>query len=118
MQKIIIIIRAGTASLWSPLIVTAFYTFVDADVGYPGRSGDSTVLRNSPMLATFIRDRGAWLGHDGVILGDGGASDISASDSSNRGFLNLYHAPSTAQANWFNFCHSSMRFFVEETFGR
>jgi len=45
------------------------------------------------------------------VLGDSGASD---GDSV---FLNPYHNPSDPDKLYFNFCHSSTRFFVEQVFG-
>ena len=56
-------------------------------------------------------DPDKWLGVGGVVLGDSGASD------GNRVFLNPYHNPFEPERCWFNFCHSSTRFFVEQAFG-
>ena len=56
-------------------------------------------------------DHAKWLGPDGVILGDSGASDGGGV------FLNPYHAPTEPDKLWFNFCHSSTRFCVEQVFG-
>ena len=47
--------------------------------------------------------------HD--ILGDSGASD------GDTFFINPYHSPTDGDKCWFNFCHSSTRFFVEQIFG-
>ena len=55
--------------------VNSFHLFIDADLGYPGRAGDNTVLENSWLMRQIRADREAWLGPDGVILGDCGASD-------------------------------------------
>lgn len=52
-----------------------------------------------------------YLGKGGVILGDSGVGD------GGNVFLNPYHAPTSPERCWFNFCHSSTRFFVEQTFG-
>ena len=101
---------------WMSILVVAFvnsfHFFVDVDVGYPGKSGDSLVLRDSRFLAKVNCDKAAWLGDDGVIAADSGASD--------RGqlLLNPIPNPKSEKDVWYNFCHSSTRFFVEETFGR
>ena len=92
--------------------VNSFYLFVDGTAGYPGRAGDNTVLRHSWLMNQITADPDAWLGPGGVILGDSGASD------GDNLFLNPYPNPKTPQEFYFNFCHSSTRFFVEETFGR
>ena len=63
-------------------------------------------------MAAVNKDRTLWLGKGGIILADGGARD--AGDT----LMNPYFNPKTAEQFWFNFCQSSSRFFVEETFGR
>ena len=63
-------------------------------------------------MAAVNEDRTRWLGKGGIILADGGARD--AGDI----LMNPYFNPKTAEQFWFNFCQSSSRFFVEETFGR
>ena len=102
----------GWYSILCVAFVSPFHLFIDGDVGYPGRAGDNTVLNNSPLMDAIHADPEAWLGRDGLIIGDGGASD------GDRCFLNPYHTPRTPQRCWFNFCHSSTRFYVEEVFGR
>jgi hypothetical protein len=92
--------------------VNSFYLFVDGTVGYPGRAGDNTVLRHSWLMRQIEANPLAWLGPNGVILGDGGAGD------GDEVFMQPYRTPSTPEEFYFNFCHSSTRFFVEETFGR
>jgi hypothetical protein len=92
--------------------VNSFYLFVDGTCGYPGRAGDNTVLRTAWLMKQILADPEAWLGPDGVVLGDSGASDADGI------FMNPYPNPKTPQEFYFNFCHSSTRFFVEETFGR
>ena len=92
--------------------VTSFYLFADADVGFPGRAGDNSVLPCSALLKKMLADIEAYLGEDGVVLGDSGASD------GDEVFMNPYPNPKTPREFYFNFCHSSTRFFVEETFGR
>ena len=102
----------GWTSILAVAFVTSFFTFVDADVGAAGRSGDNTVLSDSWLMKQIAADREAWLGPNGVIAADGGASDGSEL------LLNPYRSPTDADAKYYNFCHSSTRFFVEETFGR
>jgi hypothetical protein len=102
----------GWTSILAVAFVTSFFTFVDADVGAAGRSGDNTVLLDSWILKQIAANREAWLGPDGVIAADGGASDGSSL------LLNPYRSPDDADEKYYNFCHSSTRFFVEETFGR
>ena len=100
---------------WHSILVVAFvdsyYRFFDVDVGFPGRAGDNTVLSKSPFMRQLATDPKTWLGEDGVILGDCGASDAD------HIFLNPYHNAHDPEKCWFNFCHSSTRFFVEQTFG-
>jgi len=91
--------------------VDSFYRFFDVDVGFPGRAGDNTVLSKSPFMRQLSMDPATWLGEAGVVLGDCGASD------GDNIFLNPYHSPRDPEKCWFNFCHSSTRFFVEQTFG-
>jgi hypothetical protein len=102
----------GWTSILAVAFVDSYYRFFDIDVGFPGRAGDNTVLGSNPLLEAIKADPDKWLGPHGVILGDCGASD------SDGVFLNPYHNPSESEKCWFNFCHSSTRFFVEETFGR
>jgi hypothetical protein len=102
----------GWTSILAVAFVSSFFLFVDADVGAAGRSGDNTVLADSWLMKEIAANREAWLGPNGVIAADGGASDGSAL------LLNPYRSPTEADAQYYNFCHSSTRFFVEETFGR
>ena len=102
----------GWYSTLAVAFVNSFYLFVDADVGYPGRAGDNTVLPYSHLMREILNDPDLWLGPNGVILGDSGASD---GDSR---FMNPFPHPKTPEEFYFNFCHSSTRFFVEEVFGR
>ena len=102
----------GWTSILCLAFVDSFYCFADIDVGFPGRAGDNTVLRTNPLMRAIHANPDTWLGSGGVVLGDSGASD------SNGVFLCPYHAPTEPAKCWFNFCHSSTRFFVEETFGR
>ena len=102
----------GWYSILVVAFVNSFHLFVDGTVGYPGRAGDNTVLRSCYLLSQILEDPEAWLGPDGVILGDGGASDADGF------FMNPHPHPKTPAEFYFNFCHSSTRFFVEEVFGR
>lgn len=102
----------GWTSILLVAFVTSFYTFVDGDVGQPGRAGDNTVLADSWLMEQISADPVAWLGVDGVIAADGGASDGGAH------MLNPIPNATAPEDIYYNFCHSSTRFFVEETFGR
>ena len=102
----------GWTSILAVAFVTSYFTFVDAHVGSAGRCGDNTVLADSWFLKQVVADREAWLGPNGVIAADGGASDGSSL------LLNPYRSPVEPDEKYYNFCHSSTRFFVEETFGR
>ena len=101
---------------WESILVLAFvdsyHLFIDADVGAAGRSGDNTVLKYSWLLEQINQDPAGWLGEDGVIAADGGASD-----GCDR-LLNGFSAATEPEDCYFNFCLSSTRFFVEEVFGR
>lgn len=63
-------------------------------------------------MEELSRNREAWLGSNGMVAADGGASD--GGDI----LLNPIPNPTQPEDQWYNFCHSSTRFFVEETFGR
>jgi hypothetical protein len=101
----------GWHSILTVAFVDSFYRFFTVDVGYPGRAGDNTVLARNRWMEKVTDDPDMWLGVGGVVLGDSGASD------GDRIFLNPYHSPTDPERCWFNFCHSSTRFFVEQTFG-
>jgi hypothetical protein len=101
----------GWHSILVLAFVNSFHLFVSADIGWPGRAGDGTALKYSKFMEAVRQDRQSWIGDD-VILGDGGASDGDGV------ILNPYRNPTSPDEFWFNFCHSSTRFYVEETFGR
>jgi hypothetical protein len=101
----------GWTSILAVAFVDSFYRFFEVDVGYPGRAGDNTVLARNAFMRALETDPDKWLGVGGVVLGDSGASD------GDRVFLNPYHNPFDPERCWFNFCHSSTRFFVEQAFG-
>jgi len=103
----------GWYSILTVAFVDSYYRFFEVHVGYPGRAGDNTVLARMQFMEDLKADPDRWLGPGGLILGDSGASD---GDSF---FLNPYHSPGSTETDklWFNFCHSSTRFFVEQVFG-
>ena len=103
----------GWESILCVCFVSPFYTFTYADVGWSGKNGDTTVLKFSKYMDAVSENPELWIGKGGVILADGGCYDDGAGV-----FMNPYHNPSTPEEYHFNFCHSSTRFFVEETFGR
>jgi len=65
----------GWMSVLVLAFVNSFHLFVEADVGYPGKSGDNSVLGQSRFLEKINLARKDWLGEDGVIAADGGAPD-------------------------------------------
>lgn len=95
----------GWYSILCVAFVDSYYRFFDVHVGFPGRAGDNTVLRHHWLMRELSADTNKWLGENGIILGDSGASD------GDNFFLNPYQAPREPDACWFNFCHSSTRFF-------
>jgi hypothetical protein len=92
--------------------VNSFHLFTNMRVGGTRRTSDVTALKKCPFFAKITANRTEWLGKDGYILGDGGTTDPQGI------VLTPIHMPRTVEDKWFNFCHSSTRFFVEETFGR
>ena len=86
--------------------VNSFHLFVGGTVGFPGKAGDNTVLRTSWLMQQIKDHPDEYLGEDGVVLGDSGASDGDGV------FMNPYPHPKTPQEFYFNFCHSSTRFCV------
>ena len=102
----------GWTSILAVAFVDSYYRFFDLHAGFPGKAGDNTVLKHYWLMREIKADPDKWLGKNGVVLGDSGASDADGF------FLNPYHSPTAPERCWFNFCHSSTRFYVEETFGR
>lgn len=102
----------GWESILLLAFVNSFHLFVDGDVGAPGRAGDNTVLAQSWMMQQVGENPESWLGPGGMIAADGGASD------GGQRLLNPVFNPREPIDMYYNFCHSSTRFFVEETFGR
>jgi hypothetical protein len=86
--------------------VNGNYTFADAEVGYCGRNSDTTVTKESAFYRAVLANPTAMLGEDGFMITDGG---ITAEH-----LLSPYMVPTTPEEQWFNFCHSSTRFVVEQ----
>ena len=101
----------GWHSILAVAFVDSYYSFHELNVGFPGRAGDNTILNRWTYMERLTADPDAMLGPGGVVLGDSGASD------GDTVFLNPYYNPTDPDKCWFNFCHSSTRFFVEQTFG-
>ena len=102
----------GWYSILVVAVVNSFYMFVDAEVGRPGRMSDSTATQLSHFFNDMMRDSESWLGPHGMLLSDGACS--------NSDFI-LTPYPGTKLTNmqqWFNFCLSSTRMFVEQVFGQ
>ena len=102
----------GWHSLLTMAWVNSFYEFVETENGHPGRANDAGVLQFSWFLQQLLQDRDAWLGPDGFVLGDGGTDGVAADI-----IMTPYDNATTAIKAYFNFCLSSTRFFVEQTFG-
>ena len=101
----------GWYSLLCVALVNSFYMFMDAEVGRPGRMADSTATQLSYFYEQITIDREGWLGKNGVLVSDGacGISDFI-----------MVPYPGTILTNkqqWFNFCFSSTRMYVEQVFG-
>jgi hypothetical protein len=101
----------GWHSLNVMAFVNSYFCFVDAEVGYPGRANDAAILDHSALIHAVREDPSSWLGPNGVILGDGGCGGVC------EHIMPPYDNPSTNQQRYFNFCLSSTRFFIEQTFG-
>ncbi len=95
-------------------IVNSNHVFLDMDVGWPGRLHDKTCTEHSQFWNEMHRDRKLWLGEDGVAVADtawGAGSELVMTPYTTAD-------GSTESQQWYNFVHSSTRFFVEETYGR
>jgi len=101
----------GWYSILVVAVVNSFYMFVDADVGRPGRMSDSTACQLSNFHHQISLDREKWLGPSGVLISDGafGGADYILSPYPG---VNL-----SAKEQYFNFCFSSTRMYVEQVFG-
>ena len=102
----------GWESILVLAFVNSFHLFVGGHVGEVGRAGDNGVLAKCWLMDQIKANPDAWLGVGGMIAADGGASD--------GGNLLLNPIPNATEEDelFYNFCHSSTRFFVEEVFGR
>ena len=95
-------------------IVNSQHCFLDMDVGWPGRLHDKTCTEYSYFWAEMHKNRKLWLGKDGVVTAD------TAWGIGSELVLTPYTVAdgSTEALQWYNFVHSSTRFFVEEVYGR
>jgi hypothetical protein len=95
-------------------IVNSHHCFLDLDVGWPGRLHDKTCTEYSYFWAEMHKNRNLWLGEDGIAVAD------TAWGIGSELVMTPYTAMdgSTESQQWFNFVHSSTRFFVEEVNGR
>jgi len=102
----------GWYSILCMAFVNSFYCFVDAEVGWPGRTGDAAILHNSTVLNRMNRERDEWLGPDGVCLVDGGMGGVHDWMMPPFGGHNM-----TIEELYFDYAHSSTRMFCEQAFG-
>jgi hypothetical protein len=100
----------GWQSIQVLALTTSFYTFAQAEVGYPGGTGDATIHEFCEFTALIREDPVACLGPDGLVLCDGGFGGDAHS-------LTPYRDPQYDHQKYFNFCHSSQRISIEQTFG-
>ena len=100
----------GWQSIQVLALTTSFYTFAQAEVGYPGGTGDATIHEFCDFTARIREDPVACLGPGGLVLCDGGFGGDAHS-------LTPYRDPQYDHQKYFNFCHSSQRISIEQTFG-
>ena len=95
-------------------IVNSQHCFLDLDVGWPGRLHDKTCTEYSHFWGKMHKDRKLWLAEDGVVAAD------TAWGIGSELVMTPYTVAdgSTKAQQWYNFVHSSTRFFVEEVYGR
>ncbi len=101
----------GWYSLVSLAYVNSYYMFVDAEIGWPGRANDAAIIEYSALMKALRANPSSVLGPNGVILGDGGCSGVD------ERIVTPYDNAVTQIQRYCNFCISSTRFFVEQTFG-
>jgi hypothetical protein len=105
----------GWTSILCIALVNSYHCFVDIDVGWPGRMHDKTCTEYCRFWQEARLNPEGWLGKDGIILAEsawGHGCDIVVTP------YTANPCTTSAYKQWFNFVHSSTRFFVEETFGR
>eukprot|EP00951_Prasinocladus_malaysianus_P017943 scaffold142167_cov15-Prasinocladus_malaysianus.AAC.1 len=102
----------GWYSILIIALVNSQYLFMDAEVGRPGRMSDSTATQLSFFYNEMLVDHEAWLGPHGVMISDGacGINDFIMTPYPGTQLTNMQQ--------WFNFCFSSTRMFVEQVFGQ
>jgi hypothetical protein len=100
---------------WYSTLAVAFvdstYRFQGASVGWAGRCADTTCTSMSGFFNALKQDPARFLGKYGCAVADG------AWGVGEPFVLSPYVTPMTVEEAWFNFCHSSTRFFVEQAFG-
>jgi hypothetical protein len=101
----------GWHSILVIAFVSSFYMFQGVEIGWPGRNCDTRVTSRCSYFKKIARNPEKYLGKDGFGLGDG------AFAGDGQHIMSPYTAPKNAKQCFFNFCHSSTRFFVEQAFG-
>jgi hypothetical protein len=59
----------GWSSILAVAFVDSYYRFFDIDVGYPGRAGAKTVLKQNWLMREIGQDPDRWLGPGGSFWG-------------------------------------------------
>ena len=102
----------GWFSLHVLAYCNSFHLFTMYKTGATGRMSDNTALQTCEYFQNITKARAAWLGDaTSYIAGDGGTSDPHGI------LITPFRNPQEIQQKWYNFCHSSTRFFIGASCG-
>ena len=102
----------GWFSLHVLAYCNSFHLFTMYKTGATGRMSDNTALQTCEYFQNITEARAAWLGDaTSYIAGDGGTSDPHGI------LITPFRNPQEIQQKWYNFCHSSTRFFIGASCG-